>query len=139
MNAVLRLLSVARTSGLHHPSLSLILVPLVPSIPCPCSLRPFSLASVLFRTRLSQPFYFAISFPRQHFLFFLFRPVCSSSLSTQPRPCFALYAHAFPASRALRSPTACVSTAKSIDRNVFRSGRNEQEGNRRKCGMGRGI
>lgn len=80
------------------------------------------------RFRGSVPF-----FPLPTYMFAFPSPL---SPPRQPRPCFAaLYARAFPASPALRFvPTACVSTAKSIDRNVFRSGRNERECNRREWG-----
>lgn len=53
------------------------------------SLWSFSLASVLFRAQLSQPFYFAISFPRRRSFFSPFRPICSPSLflpAPQPSP-----------------------------------------------------
>lgn len=140
-----RLLSVSRTSGLQR---SFFFLPLsfVLFLPFAFSVlvSPFllSLASVLFRAQLSQPFYFAISFPRQRFLFFPFRPICSTFPPPpySPAPLANLAPVSPPFTRALfrlllRSvPTACVSTAKSIDRNVFRSGRNERECNRREWG-----
>lgn len=64
------LLSVSRTSGFQRLFFFLPFVPLVPrSRPLSLSL---CLASVLFRARLSQPFYFAISFPRQRSFFLPF-------------------------------------------------------------------
>lgn len=93
----------------------------------------------LVRARLSQPFYFAISFPRQRSFFSpsnLYVRLPSSSFP----PLANLAPVSPPFTRALfrlllRSvPTACVSTVKSIDRNVFRSGRNERECNRREWG-----
>ncbi|KAL0110934.1 hypothetical protein PUN28_012770 [Cardiocondyla obscurior] len=72
------------------------------------------------------------------FLFPPFRPICSPSLFLRFSFSRANLAPVSPPfTRALfrllpRSiPTACVSAAKSIDRNVFRSGRNERECNRK--------
>lgn len=138
-----RLLSVSRTSGLQH---SFFFLPFVRSLSSllafSVSVSPFSLwfssltsvprstlATLLFRDLVS-----AVAF-----LFFPFRPICSPSLCL-PLPLANLAPVSPPFTRALfrlllRSvPTACVSTAKSIDRNVFRSGRYEQECNRREWG-----
>lgn len=147
-----RLLSVSRTSGLRHPFffllfslLSFLHLPLYLSLvlflsstctpAAPLShtpLRPSSL-SLPFYSALgsSQPFYSAISFPRQRFFFLPSRPVCSPPFLPVARALPST--RAFPASPALRVPTACVSTAKSIDRNVWPE---RYEGNRRKWGVG---
>lgn len=106
------LLSVSRTSGLlalsslfSPPSRALPFHPFSLFLGLSSSLcSRLSLASVLFRARLSQPFYFAISFPRQRSFF---PPLPTYMLAfppyppRQPRPCFAsLYVRAFPASPA---------------------------------------
>lgn len=145
-----RLLSVSRTSGLQHPRffppfvrpLSSFLRPRFPFV------SPFLFGPSLSLLSCSaldsrNPFISRSRFRGSVPFFPPFRPICSPSrfLPSPPPPPFAdLIPVSPPFTRALfrlllRSvPTACVSTAKSIDRNVFRSGRNERECNRREWG-----
>lgn len=146
-----RLLSVSRTSGLQHPRfflpfvrpLSSFLRPRFPFVSPFLSAPSLSLLSCsaldsrnpfISRSRFRGSVPFFSPFPTYMLAF----PLPPFSPSSSP---FAdLIPVSPPFTRALfrlllRSvPTACVSTAKSIDRNVFRSGRNERECNRREWG-----
>lgn len=149
-----RLLSVSRTSGLYRVlfssflSYSLSLVLIVSLSPAPflfgpslslslshfCPIPRSTLATLLFRDLVSAA---AFLFFAPSDLYARLPPPLPPSLPPrcQPRPCFAaLYTRALFRLLLRSVPTACVSTAKSIDRNVFRSGRNERECNRREWG-----
>lgn len=133
-----RLLSVSRTSGPRRPffflpfsllssSLSpsnhsqrLFLAPLfIPPLFLSRSIPHSALATLLFRDLVSAAAFLFFPFPTCTLAPFLPAP-CGAPSSPARYPLRALFR------LLLRSavPTACVSTAKSIDRNVFRSGRN---------------
>lgn len=98
---------------------------------CPVLYSVF--ATLLFRHFVSAAAFLFFSFD----LYILLTPSLPSSPTSPPISLFTRARFSGFSCSPFRPPG--VSTAKSIDRNVFRSGRNERESNRRKFGVGRSV